>query len=49
MMTKLSECHTGFCAGGGVLSHTHFLNQHCFDGHPYVKVYVPYTDLCFVT
>ncbi len=26
----------------GVLSHSHFLNPHCFDGHAYVKVYTLY-------
>ncbi len=45
MMTKLSGCHTGFCAGDGVHSQFHFGNPHCFDGHAYVKVYTPYTDL----
>ncbi len=49
MITKLSGCHTGFCAGDGVLSQSHFGNPHCFDGHAYVKVYTPYTDVCFVT
>ncbi len=33
----------------GVVLATLIVDTHaCFDGHPYVKVYIPYTNLCFI-